>query len=95
MNVTMIPDVLRHPRSFWIDRLGKRGAILHDRAQGIDHAQVCPDSEAKSCSAENTFDADTQDRRELSVGYCVRPNGWDENCAAWARRAAASPPQAN
>lgn len=65
MNVTMIPDVLRHPRSFWIDRLGKRGAILHDRAQGIDHAQVCPDSEAKSCSAENTFDADTQDRREL------------------------------
>lgn len=65
MAVIMIPDVLRHPRTFWIDRLGARGALLHDRARGIDPGVVCPDGEAKSCSAENTFDADTLDREEL------------------------------
>ena len=65
LGVVMVPDVLRHPRTFWIEHLGSRGAVLHDRARGIDPGVVCPDGEAKSCSAENTFDADTLDRDEL------------------------------
>lgn len=65
MGVRMVPDVLRHRRAFWIEQLGKRGAILHDRALGRDDRRVCPDIEAKSCSAENTFATDTLDRREL------------------------------
>lgn len=65
MGVTMVQDVLRHPKAFWDDRFGKRGRLLHDRALGIDLSEVCPDNEVKSCSAENTFDTDIQDCRGL------------------------------
>ncbi len=65
MGVVVVPDVLRHSRVFWTERLGSRGGVLHDRARGIDPGVVCPDGEAKSCSAENTFDVDTLDRDEL------------------------------
>lgn len=65
MGVTSIPDVLARPRQYWIDVLGKRGAFLHNRALGIDDSPVTPESEAQSCSAENTLDRDTLDRELL------------------------------
>jgi len=65
MGVSSIPDVLARPRQYWIDALGKRGAFLHNRALGIDDSPVTPESEAQSCSAENTLDRDTLDRELL------------------------------
>lgn len=65
LDIKVIADVLRFPRDFWIQRLGKRGATLHDHAQGLDFSAVCPHRTPKSCSAENTFTADTLDPKEL------------------------------
>lgn len=65
MGVTTVPDVLARPKAYWAEALGKRGAFLHDRACGIDDSPVVPDSDPKSCSAENTLDRDTLDRTLL------------------------------
>ncbi|GAB1410683.1 DNA polymerase IV [Desulfovibrionales bacterium] len=62
LDVYLAPDVLRFSRDFWTTRYGQRGAMLHDRAQGIDPRPVLPHAEHKSCSAEHTLDADTMDR---------------------------------
>jgi DNA polymerase-4 len=60
-------DVLRYPEDFWVRRLGKAGAVLYNRARGIDEREVIPFTAPKSESAENTFDADTLDRGELEI----------------------------
>lgn len=65
LHVTCIKDVLIRPRKFWLETLGKRGGILHDRAMGIDPTPVVPHVEAQSCSAENTFMEDTADQKFL------------------------------
>jgi DNA polymerase-4 len=65
IGVTTIPHVLAHPRTYWSELMGKRGAFLHDRACGIDESPVVPGSDPKSCSAENTLDRDTLDRTLL------------------------------
>lgn len=65
MGVTGIGDVLAKPREFWVQRLGRRGSFLHDRALGIDESPVVPHYEAQSCSAENTLERDTLDRELL------------------------------
>lgn len=65
IGVTTIPHVLTHPRTYWNEIMGKRGAFLHDRACGIDDSPVVPGSDPKSCSAENTLDKDTLDRTLL------------------------------
>jgi DNA polymerase-4 len=66
MGATTVPDILAHPRAFWINALGKRGAFLHDRAQGIDDSPVVQTFDPKSCSAEHTLDRDTLDRELLA-----------------------------
>ena len=58
-------DVLRHPASFWEERLGKYGRALHERARGIDPNGIHLAEGAKSSSAENTFSEDTVDREVL------------------------------
>ncbi len=65
LGVRFAADLLRHPESFWTERLGKWGAALYERAQGKDPSPVVPHTPAKSSSAENTFDRDTLDREEL------------------------------
>ncbi|GAB6112605.1 DNA polymerase IV [Desulfomicrobium salsuginis] len=65
MGVAGIGDVLARPREFWVQRLGRRGSFLHDRALGIDESPVVPHGEAQSCSAENTLERDTLDRELL------------------------------
>jgi len=59
-------DVLKQDRDFWEERLGKYGGALHDRARGLDPNGVVVSSGAKSCSAENTFHEDTNDRDMLA-----------------------------
>jgi len=58
-------DILARPEGWWTDRFGKRGTALHRRARGIDDAEVHPEREAKSTSAENTFEEDISDRPTL------------------------------
>ncbi|MGE4505674.1 MAG: DNA polymerase IV [Desulfovibrionaceae bacterium] len=64
--VEFAADVLRHPPAFWEQHLGRMGLALCDRARGIDPSGVTPETEIKSCSAENTFDKDLLDREALS-----------------------------
>jgi len=72
MEVTSVADILALPRRHWIDTLGKRGAFLHDRARGIDNSPVVPESDPKSCSAENTLDKDTLDRPLLEKWLLIQ-----------------------
>ncbi len=66
LGVRTCGDVLRHPLEFWCRRLGSRsGKWLVDRAAGVDPSPVVPERERKSVGAENTFERDIQDRREL------------------------------
>ena len=65
LQVNMVPDILNFSEAFWIDRFGKRGAVLYRKAQGIDPTPVRPRQPAKSCGAENTFSRDTVDLGEL------------------------------
>jgi DNA polymerase-4 len=61
LGVRMAADVQIFPREFWQMRMGKAGAMLHDRARGIDPRPVEPCTNPKSESAENTFAQDTSD----------------------------------
>ncbi len=54
-------DVAKFSEDFWEKRFGKSGLELWRRAHGQDKNKVCPLSEPKSESAENTFDEDTLD----------------------------------
>lgn len=60
-------DVGRYPESFWQRRFGKGGISLFARAQGIDSRPVEPYTQAKSESAENTFEEDTDDKELLKT----------------------------
>ena len=84
LGVAVPADILRFPQSFWTARLGRYGAQLYERAQGIDPSPVVPDHELKSCSAEDTFSEDTADVTEIekwlmtqaeSVGRELREEG--------------------
>jgi DNA polymerase IV len=84
LGVKTAADVLKFPPEFWLKRLGKSGAHLYQRAQGIGSATVTPHHEPKSCSAEDTFAADTDDLEELkkwllhqaeSIGGDLRKHG--------------------
>lgn len=85
LGVRTCGDVLKEDREYWKERLGKYGGALHDRARGIDPNGVEVSSGAKSCSAENTFHEDTNDREVLTkwllaqserVGSDLRRHGY-------------------
>ncbi len=61
LGVTKTGELLEYPRSFWQKQLGKSGLLLYERALGLDPAPVSPDTEPKSCGAENTLPQDTDD----------------------------------
>ncbi|MGE4552967.1 MAG: DNA polymerase IV [Desulfovibrionaceae bacterium] len=65
LGVRMAADVLRFSEEFWTARFGVWGETLYDRARGIGSSEVVPWTPPKSCSAEDTFPADTADRDEL------------------------------
>ncbi|NLC71183.1 MAG: DNA polymerase IV [Desulfuromonadaceae bacterium] len=62
LNITYAADVQRYSKKFWIARCGKWGEALYERGhgRGSDVVETC--HEAKSESAENTFERDTADR---------------------------------
>jgi len=55
-------DVLRFTEDFWLNRFGKAGEHLYERARGLDPREVEPWTPPKSESAETTFARDTTDR---------------------------------
>ncbi|NJB68860.1 DNA polymerase-4 [Desulfobaculum xiamenense] len=63
--VTVVGDILKRSAEFWVQRLGRMGALLHERASGVDDTPIVPYHEPKSSSAENTLDEDTTDREVL------------------------------
>ncbi len=67
LGVRLVRDVLAYPPDFWQRHCGKWGLDLYARANGRGSDIVSPSREAKSVSAENTFDVDTADRERLST----------------------------
>ncbi len=85
LKIKTASDVLRFSREFWVEKFGKWGCVLHDRARGIDGRTVSPEHETKSSSAENTFSRDVDDpeflrgwmwRQSERVGRDLREHGW-------------------
>ncbi|MDR2892109.1 MAG: DNA polymerase IV [Deltaproteobacteria bacterium] len=78
-------DAQKYPEDFWVQRFGKAGKVLYERCHGIDPRELEPDTAAKSESAENTFEQDTDDHEELKtwlmiqaerVGASLRKHGY-------------------
>ena len=65
IGVGSVAQLRRLSRDFLAAKYGKFGAILHDRAFGIDPRPVHENLPPKSESSENTFMRDTMDRRLL------------------------------
>lgn len=65
MGVTRIETLAQIPLNLMINLLGKHGADLHRKANGIDESPVVPFHEQKSMSKEHTFQKDTIDLKFL------------------------------
>jgi DNA polymerase-4 len=61
MGVQKVETLAQIPVELMINLLGKNGAELHRRANGIDESPVVPFHEQKSISTENTFQQDSTD----------------------------------
>lgn len=75
IGIVSIEQLRRLSRDFLIGKYGKLGAILHDRAYGIDPRCVHENLPPKSESSENTFAKDTMDSRVLKdtlLGHAQR-----------------------
>jgi DNA polymerase IV len=75
MGIRLIGDVAQYTEAALEEKLGKWGAELWQKSQGIHHGVVSPYHEAKSVSTENTFDQDQTDQRFLMselVRMCER-----------------------
>jgi len=91
MGVHTIQQLSQTPRSLLIHRLGKMGESLCEKAQGIHTSPVQPFHEAKSVSAENTFEENITDTEALitelvrlteKVAYSLRQDGQLAGCIA-------------
>src|SRR5262249_61606284 len=60
-----IGDLAALPEDVLVRRFGSMGAVLRDRARGIDPTPVGGGDPAKSVSHEHTFDVDTNDWEEI------------------------------
>jgi DNA polymerase-4 len=67
LGIRLVADIRRHEPEFLARHCGKWGLDLYDKAHARGSAVVCTDREAKSVSAENTFEADTADRDVLAA----------------------------
>ena len=61
LKIFTIGDLAAFSRERLVAALGKRGAHLHDLANGIDPREVVMDDEVKSVSHEHTFEEDQSD----------------------------------
>jgi DNA polymerase IV len=65
MGVLTVDTLSKIPVPYLINLLGKNGAELHRRANGIDETPVTPYEEQKSISTEETFERDTIDMQYM------------------------------
>ena len=65
LGVQYIKTIQDMPMHMMEQVLGKNGATIWKKAQGIDHSPVIPYNERKSISTERTFDKDTIDVAKL------------------------------
>ncbi|WP_235896689.1 DNA polymerase IV [Oceanidesulfovibrio marinus] len=75
LGIVMAADITRYPEEFWLERFGKWGGVLYDRAQGLDPRGVTTYRAPKSEGAETTFAKDIWDKNELRRilwGLCER-----------------------
>jgi DNA polymerase-4 len=66
LGIRVVGDMLAYPPEFFERHGGKWGLDLYEKAHGRGSATVITSREAKSVSAENTFDVDTANREILT-----------------------------
>ncbi|EHJ48661.1 DNA-directed DNA polymerase [Solidesulfovibrio carbinoliphilus subsp. oakridgensis] len=66
LGIRRVGDILAYPPEFLERHCGKWGLDLYAKAHGRGSTTVAVAREAKSVSAENTFDTDTADRERLA-----------------------------
>lgn len=67
LGIRTLGELAKMPLDCLTGRFGSYGEMLKLHAQGIDRSRVHPPAEAKSISAERTFDADSGDRQFLEA----------------------------
>ncbi|OLN25174.1 DNA polymerase IV [Desulfovibrio sp. DV] len=67
LGIRTVADIRNHTPDFLARHCGKYGLALYDKAHARGSATITTDREAKSISAENTFDTDTADRHYLAA----------------------------
>lgn len=67
MGVKTVRTLQQMPQELLEATFGKNGAMIWEKANGIDRSPVTPYLEAKSISSENTFEQDTIDVRLLEA----------------------------
>lgn len=91
MGIHLIGDIFKIGADILEERLGKSGADLWVKSQGIHNREVSPYHEAKSISSENTFNENTTDltflKAELvrlteKICYELRQDGKVAGCVA-------------
>jgi DNA polymerase-4 len=65
LGVRKVQTLQEMPKDMLVQIFGKNGAMMWEKANGIDHSPVIPYSERKSISTEQTFNKDTTDITRL------------------------------
>ena len=73
--VATIGDLAALPPDLLVNRFGKHGAALADRARGVDPDPVAEAADAKSIGHEHTFDVDTADRDTIERTLLAMADG--------------------
>ncbi|NLG68360.1 MAG: DNA polymerase IV [Firmicutes bacterium] len=85
LGITTVADLRARSRSFLGSHLGRLGQVLYEFAHGIDLRPVQPRQEARSISAEQTFEHDVERADQVvarltelcaEVGRRLRAEGW-------------------
>lgn len=91
MGIHTIQQLSESSRALLIHRLGKMGESLYEKSQGIHTSPVQPYHEAKSVSAENTFEENITDAQSLiselvrlteKVAFSLRKRNQFASCIA-------------
>jgi len=67
LGVRKVHTLQEMPKDMLVQIFGKNGAVMWEKANGIDHSPVIPYSDRKSISTEQTFDKDTTDVTKLKT----------------------------
>ncbi|MFC1721889.1 DNA polymerase IV [Patescibacteria group bacterium] len=79
LGINKLGDIQRYSQKFFVDRWGKYGLSLWNRAYGRDYSRVATSRRQKSVSRERTFSVDTCKYQELekSLAYLVEKSAYD------------------